>query len=157
MVIEFKQKSADHSYRSAYDDIVFQDTIFLPVNKTIELHLRSQDVIHSAYLPHFRVHMYCVPGVKTGFTFTPTITTAEMRAKLGNPNFNYLLYCNNICGSAHYNMQLPIVIVTEEDFTKWLNNKKTIGEQIAEKQTSASASALTEEVFTESYQQTAMH
>lgn len=156
LVMEFKQKSTDQPYQTAYDDIVFQDTIFLPVNKTIELHLRSQDVIHSAYLPHFRVHMYCVPGVKTGFTFTPTITTTEMQAKLGNPNFNYLLYCNNICGSAHYNMQLPIVIVTEEDFTKWLNNKKTVGEQIAEKQGSTPAAPSTEEVSADSTKQTAM-
>ncbi len=138
-VIEFKNKSAQSPYQTAYDDIVFQDTIYMPVNKTMELHLRSQDVIHSAYLPHFRVHMYCVPGVKTGFTFTPTITTAEMRTKLKNPNFNYLLYCNNICGSAHYNMQLPIVVVTEEDYTKWLKNKKTIKSQLASETPSAEA------------------
>jgi cytochrome c oxidase subunit 2 len=138
-VIEFKNKSAQSPYQTAYDDIVFQDTIYMPVNKTMELHLRSQDVIHSAYLPHFRVHMYCVPGVKTGFTFTPTITTSEMRTKLKNPNFNYLLYCNNICGSAHYNMQLPIVVVTEEDYTKWLKNKKTIKSQLASETPSAEA------------------
>jgi cytochrome c oxidase subunit 2 len=62
-----------------------------------------------------------------------------MRTKLKNPNFNYLLYCNNICGSAHYNMQLPIVVVTEEDYTKWLKNKKTIKSQLASETPSAEA------------------
>lgn len=157
-VLEFKQKAIDQSYQTAYDDIVFQDTIFLPVNKPIEVYFRSQDVIHSAYMPHFRVHMYCVPGLKTSFTFIPTITTSEIQAKLENPNFNYLLYCNNICGSAHYNMQLPIVIVPEEDFTKWLNNKKTIREQIAENHSSATTETpFTEEASAASVEQTAMN
>lgn len=156
-VLEFKQKSIDQPYQTAYDDIVFQDTIFLPVNKPIEVYFRSQDVIHSAYMPHFRVHMYCVPGLKTSFTFNPTITTSEIQAKLGNPNFNYLLYCNNICGSAHYNMQLPIVVVPEEDFIKWLNNKKTIRQQIAENHSSAATeTSSTEEFSAASIEQTAM-
>lgn len=157
-VLEFKKKSIDQPYKTAYDDIVFQDTIYLQVNKQIEVYFRSQDVIHSAYMPHFRVHMYCVPGLKTSFTFNPSITTSEIQAKLGNPDFNYLLYCNNICGSAHYNMQLPIVVVTEEDFTRWLNNKKTIREQIAENHSSAATeTSSTEEFSAASIEQTAMN
>ena len=44
--------------------------------------LRSQDIIHSAFLPHFRVQMNCVPGMTTQFAFTPTKTTEEMINKL---------------------------------------------------------------------------
>jgi cytochrome c oxidase subunit 2 len=43
------------------------------------LKFRSQDVIHSAFLPHFRVQMNCVPGITTQFGFTPTKTTEEMQ------------------------------------------------------------------------------
>ena len=41
--------------------------------------MRSQDVLHSAYMPHFRAQMNCVPGMITQFGFTPTVTTADMR------------------------------------------------------------------------------
>ena len=41
--------------------------------------MRSQDVLHSAYMPHFRAQMNCVPGMITQFAFTPTVTTADMR------------------------------------------------------------------------------
>jgi cytochrome c oxidase subunit 2 len=43
--------------------------------------MRSQDVLHSAYMPHFRAQMNCVPGMVTNFSFIPTISTAEMRDK----------------------------------------------------------------------------
>ena len=42
--------------------------------------MRSQDVLHSAYMPHFRAQMNCVPGMITQFSFTPTVTTADMRS-----------------------------------------------------------------------------
>lgn len=41
--------------------------------------MRSQDVLHSAYMPHFRAQMNCVPGMVTQFAFTPNKTTEEMR------------------------------------------------------------------------------
>ena len=41
--------------------------------------MRSQDVLHSAYMPHFRAQMNCVPGMITQFGFTPTVTTEDMR------------------------------------------------------------------------------
>lgn len=125
-VIEFKNQVKDKKFTTGYDDVVLQQEIHIPVNRTIDLQLRSQDVIHSAYFPHFRVHMYCVPGVRTKFTFIPTVTTAEMRNKLGKPTFDYLLYCNNICGAAHFNMQMKIVVDTPEDFDKWMKGQKTL-------------------------------
>jgi cytochrome c oxidase subunit 2 len=53
--------------------------IHLPVGRPVLFRFRSQDVIHSAYMPHFRAQMNCVPGMTTQFQFTPTVTTAEMR------------------------------------------------------------------------------
>lgn len=126
-VIEFKNKLKDTPYKAGYDDVVLQQEIHLPVNQNIMLMLRSQDVIHAAYLPHFRVQMYTVPGVQTKFQFMPIFTTAEMRAKLDNPKFDYILYCNNICGAAHFNMQMKIVIDTQEDYNKWIASQATFG------------------------------
>lgn len=122
--------------------------------------MRSQDVLHSAYMPHFRAQMNCVPGMVTQFAFTPTVTTAEMRAdekmveKVANINairakksiqlqaegkpaldpytFDYLLLCNKICGASHYNMQMKIVVDTPEDYKKWISEQKTLVEKVKE-------------------------
>jgi cytochrome c oxidase subunit 2 len=106
------------------DDIIVKGEILIPVNREVNFSMRSRDVIHSAYMPHFRAQMNCVPGMVTQFHFTPTITTAEMREKTGNPEFNYILLCNKICGAAHYNMQMDIIVVSEEEYNKWISEQK---------------------------------
>jgi len=109
---------------AAEDDVVVKE-LHLPVNKTVHLKFRSQDIIHSAYLPHFRVQMNCVPGMNTDFVFKPTITTEEMRVETGNEEFEYVLLCNKICGAAHYNMQLKVVVESEEEYNKWITEQTT--------------------------------
>lgn len=104
---------------NAQDDIIVKGEFHLPVGIPVQFTMRSQDVIHSAFMPNFRAQMNCVPGITTHFKFTPTITTAEMREITGNPEYEYLLMCNKICGAAHYNMQMTIVVESLEDFLKW--------------------------------------
>ena len=106
------------------DDIVVRE-VHLPVNKPVLLKFRSRDVIHSAFLPHFRVQMNCVPGLSTQFAFTPTKTTAEMKENEGE-DFEYVMLCNKICGSAHFNMQMKFVVESEEDYNKWISAQKTV-------------------------------
>lgn len=110
---------------AAEDDIVVRE-LRLPVNKTIHLNFRSQDVIHSAYMPHFRLQMNCVPGMNTDFVFKPIKTTAQMKEETGNADFEYVLLCNKICGGAHYNMQMKVIVETEEDYNKWLESQATV-------------------------------
>lgn len=117
-------QTAPDRLRAAEDDIVVKE-LHLPVNKTVHLKFRSQDIIHSAYLPHFRVQMNCVPGMNTDFVFKPTITTEEMKVETGNEAFEYVLLCNKICGAAHYNMQLKVIVESEEDYNKWLAEQTT--------------------------------
>ena len=114
----------DLNDEKAADDIVVRE-VHLPVNKPVLLKFRSRDVIHSAFLPHFRVQMNCVPGLSTQFAFTPTKTTAEMKENEGE-DFEYVLLCNKICGSAHFNMQMKFVVESEEDYNKWINSQKTV-------------------------------
>ncbi len=124
------------------DDIVVKNEFHIPIGKEIEFKLNAREVIHSAFMPHFRAQMNCVPGMTTMLHFTPTITTEEMRkkpyvielmkginevrAKRGEKpeEFNYVLMCNKICGNSHYNMQMNIVVESEEDYNKWLASKK---------------------------------
>ena len=114
----------DINDENASDDIVVRE-VHLPVNKPVLLKFRSRDVIHSAFLPHFRVQMNCVPGLSTQFAFTPTKTTQEMKEAEGE-DFEYVLLCNKICGSAHFNMQMKFIVESEEDYNKWLSSQKTI-------------------------------
>ncbi len=138
----------DTEDKTSADDIIVKE-LHLPVNRPVLFKFRAQDVIHSAYFPHFRVQMNCVPGMVTSFQFTPTVTTAEMaqekdvianiteinelRKEAGEVDmysFDYVLLCNKICGAAHYNMQMKIVVESEEDYNKWLKEQKTIAQSL---------------------------
>ncbi|WP_179316339.1 cytochrome c oxidase subunit II [Winogradskyella undariae] len=140
----------DEEDPNAQDDIIVSE-LHLPVGKPVVFKMRSQDVLHSAYMPHFRAQMNCVPGMVTQFGFTPSVTTADMRErpemidKVKNINelrneraaqieesgqeliyeFDYLLLCNKICGTSHYNMQMKIIVETQEEFDAWLKEQTT--------------------------------
>jgi cytochrome c oxidase subunit 2 len=146
---------------NAADDIPASE-LHLPKGKRIIFKFRSQDVLHSAYMPHFRAQMNVVPGMVTEFSFIPTVTTAEMREdkkimdKVAHINelrsqksaelaatggtalepytFDYLLLCNKICGPSHYNMQMKIVVDEKADFDKWIAGQKTLGTAVKESQ-----------------------
>ncbi|MEM8998822.1 MAG: cytochrome c oxidase subunit II [Bacteroidota bacterium] len=144
----------DESDPNAADDIIVKE-LHLPVGRKVNFKMRSQDVLHSAYMPHFRAQMNCVPGMITQFSFTPTITTEEIRlnpdvvdkvkrtnairaewAAEGRPDsepweFDYVLLCNKICGKSHYNMQMKIIVETEEEYHKWLAEQVTFAETVA--------------------------
>jgi len=114
----------DSTDKNAWDDKYVKAEFLIPVNKAVQFYFRSQDVIHSAYMPHFRAQMNCVPGMVTRFNFVPTKTTEEMRKITGNPEFHYQLLCNKICGAAHYNMGMDIIVVSEEEYESWLKEQK---------------------------------
>jgi len=112
------------TWESGNDDRLVKGEMHIPVNKEIEFIFRSQDVIHSAFMPHFRSQMNSVPGVATRMKMTPTVTTAEMRKITGNDSFNYILLCNKVCGAAHFNMQMKIVVESEADYNAWVTKQK---------------------------------
>lgn len=115
----------DLADRKNYDDLKVAE-IVLPVGKSVRFTLGSQDVLHSFYMPHFRVQMNCVPGMATYFQFTPKITTAEMRVKTNDPKFGYQLYCAKICGGSHYNMKFAVRVVSVKEYSTWLKEQKPI-------------------------------
>jgi cytochrome c oxidase subunit 2 len=151
------QLGVDVSDPNAQDDKVVNE-LHLPIGKKVLFKMRSQDVLHSAYMPHFRAQMNCVPGMITQFAYTPNITTKDMRlnedviAKVTHINeirtaknieliakgeevlemydFEFLLLCNKICGSNHFNMQMNIVVETEEEFNAWIAEQATIAETL---------------------------
>lgn len=147
MLDEYKESPA--KYDAGKDDIVINgNKILLPKGKNINFQFRSKDVIHSAYFPHFRAQMNCVPGMKTYFTFVPKVTSTEFNQMAveegrvwvkvtedenGNEiareevkgSSGFILLCNKICGASHYNMKIFIDVVEEEEFKEWLAQQKT--------------------------------
>lgn len=111
------------SWEAGKDDKIVKGEFHVPVGREIEFVFRSRDVIHSAYMPHFRTQMNCVPGVPTRFKMTPTITTDSMRLITGNEEFDYVLLCNKVCGAAHFNMQMKVVVETQEQYESWLEQQ----------------------------------
>ena len=108
------------AWEAGMDDRIVKGEFHLPVGKEVEFVFRSRDVIHSAYMPQFRAQMNTVPGVPTRFKMTPTITTDSMRTVLNDPEFDYVLLCNKVCGAAHFNMQMKVIVETEEQYAAWL-------------------------------------
>ena len=109
---------------NAADDIITRE-VHLVVDQPVLLKLRSQDVIHSAFLPHFRVQMNCVPGMSTQFGFIPTQTTEEMKEQEGK-DFEFVLLCNKICGAAHYNMKMKFIVESQEEYDAWIASQKNL-------------------------------
>jgi cytochrome c oxidase subunit 2 len=64
-----------------------------------------------------------------------------MREKTQNEEFDYILLCNKICGAAHYNMQMNIKVVEEEEFNKWMQEQETFAESIAPAEQNGTANA----------------
>jgi cytochrome c oxidase subunit II len=108
----------DLSDKNSFDDFKSLE-LHLPKGKEVLLKIRAKDVLHSVFLPHFRVKMDAVPGMPTQFKFTPTMSTEEMRDKIGNQNFNYELACTEICGRGHFSMKMTVFVHEQEDYEKW--------------------------------------
>lgn len=97
----------DTSDPSAKDDVV-SGTMYLPVNREVDLTLRAVDVIHSFFVPAFRFKQDAVPGLAIHMHFTPT--------EIGD----YEMTCAELCGLGHYKMHAMVHVVSQDDFDKWL-------------------------------------
>ena len=91
------------------DDYQSENLLTLPVNRPVNVILRSQDVIHAFYVPEFRMYQDIVPGSTISWVwFTPE--------KVGH----YALACNQLCGAGHYNMQAGIDVLSQEDYAAFV-------------------------------------
>jgi cytochrome c oxidase subunit 2 len=110
----------DRSDPAAKDDVTTVNQLYLPVNRQIIVRLRSKDVIHSFGVPEFRVKQDAIPGLTIPIWFIPTITTADMRTQLGNPEFQYEIACAQLCGLGHARMRGFVTVQSAEEFQKWM-------------------------------------
>lgn len=131
--------------KNSRDDFMADELILIKGKPTYMI-LGAQDVLHSFFLPHFRVKMDCVPGMPTRFMFTPKYTTAEYKEILkknkywqqidpetGNPkwqDFTFELACAELCGKSHFAMRREVKVITQEEYDAWIKDQKSYYETV---------------------------
>jgi cytochrome c oxidase subunit 2 len=114
----------DRADPDAKDDVTTLNQLYLPANKPIIVKLRSKDVIHSFNVPEFRVKQDAIPGLTIPIWFIPNVTTAEMRTRTGNAQFEYEIACAQLCGLGHYRMRGFVTVLAPEEFQKWMDDEQ---------------------------------
>jgi len=99
--------------------VVASDELHLPVGKQILLQMTSTDVIHSFWVPEFRVKQDLVPGRITELRITPTLEG------------DYKVRCAELCGTSHAYMEKPVVISSQGDFDAWMTEQIAIAKEAA--------------------------
>ncbi len=113
----------DRSDPAAKDDVTTVNQLNLPVGRPAIVHLSSKDVIHSFNVPEFRVKQDAVPGITIPVWRVPTVTTAQMRQKLGKPEFVYEIACAQLCGLGHATMRGFVTVQEPAEFQKWMDEQ----------------------------------
>jgi cytochrome c oxidase subunit II len=103
--VQAQQYSWSFTYPTAHNATT--PVLFLPVNRSIELHMRSLDVVHAFFVPEFRENMDIVPGMVTDLHITPD--------RIGR----YTLQCNELCGAGHTLMNTYVVVESARTFAHW--------------------------------------
>jgi cytochrome c oxidase subunit II len=98
---------------------VTSDELHLLVGKQVLLQMNSTDVIHSFWVPEFRVKQDVVPGRITQLRITPTL--------LGN----YKVRCAELCGTSHAYMEKPVIVSSQADFDTWMSDQLEKAKQLA--------------------------
>ena len=87
------------------------------------VHLSSKDVIHSFNVIEFRVKQDAVPGIVIPVWWVPTITTDDMRKRLGKPDFVYEIACAQLCGLGHYRMRGFVTVQQPDEFKSGMDEQ----------------------------------
>ena len=125
-------------------DDIHASEIVLPVGKKVRVRITAMDVLHSFFLPHFRVKMDAVPGMPTYFVFTPKTTTEDYRLQLKEypeyqvptdpkdpkseplwKTFEYELACAELCGKGHFSMKKLVRVVSEDEYQDWISKQQS--------------------------------
>jgi cytochrome c oxidase subunit 2 len=99
------------SYRDASGKRITTDDLVLPVDRQVEFKIRAADVLHSFWIPAFRMKMDAVPGQETNWVATPT------------REGTYDVVCAELCGIGHATMRQEVTVVSPERFNAWLEGK----------------------------------
>jgi len=90
------------------DDFTIRNEMHIPVGRPVQVHLAAEDVIHSFFVPAFRIKQDAVPGMHIRIWFAATETGA------------FELGCAELCGLGHYRMRAMVTVHEERDFQQWM-------------------------------------
>ncbi len=107
------------------DDVTTVNQLHLPAGRPVIVRLRSKDVIHSFMLNEFRVKQDAIPGLSIPLWFIPTLTTAGVREKTGDPKYDYEIACAQLCGIGHSKMRGFVTVHPAAEFDAWLKQEST--------------------------------
>jgi len=102
----------DRSDPAGKDDVIALNEITVPFGRAVRIRLHSKDVIHSFFLPNFRVKQDAVPGMTPEVVFFPTRTG------------QFELACAELCGLAHYRMRGFFNVVSQQEYEEWLRKQQ---------------------------------
>jgi cytochrome c oxidase subunit II len=114
LITQMNPLGIDFDDPAAADDVVVLNELQLPVDHPVLLRIGSKDVIHSVFLPNFRVKMDAVPGMTTSFQFTP------------NKEGEFDLVCTELCGLGHYRMRGYVVVRPMDEIFTWLEEQRSM-------------------------------
>ncbi|MFO7826453.1 MAG: cytochrome c oxidase subunit II [Cyclobacterium sp.] len=112
-------RGIDFTDKNSFDDFPSQNVV-IPKGEPVLFKIRARDVLHSVFAPHMRLKMDAVPGMPTRFWFVPNKTTEEMRAELGDEEFEYEIACTEVCGNGHFSMRKVIRVVEPDEYRAWV-------------------------------------
>jgi len=98
---------------------IISKELHLPVNQQVVLKMESADVIHSFWVPEFRVKQDVVPGRVTEYRITPTL--------IGN----YKVRCSELCGVSHAYMESPVIVDSQVTYNAWISEQSAIASEAA--------------------------
>lgn len=110
-----KVKAQQFAWTFEYPEYgIFSNELHLPVNQQVVLKMEATDVIHSFWVPEFRVKQDVVPGRVTEYRITPTLVG------------NYKVRCAELCGASHYAMESAVIVVSQADYVAWIAEQQAI-------------------------------
>ena len=110
--LQVKVFAQQFAWRFEYPGNVKSDQLVMPLDRPVEFHMQSADVIHSLWIPQMGQKQDVVPGVETEIVITPTRTGT------------FTLVCTELCGLGHATMRAPVRVIEQAAFTKWLADQK---------------------------------
>ena len=102
---------------AAGDDFTTNELV-IPANRPVHIYLNARDVIHSFYVPQFRLYQDAVPGRTITWVWFEVMAPGNLE-----------LACSQLCGIGHYNMKAPIRVLPQEEFDVWYAEKSAAAKQ----------------------------
>jgi len=110
-----KVKARQFAWTFEYPDTGIVSTeLHLPYNRQVVLEMESEDVIHSFWVPEFRVKQDVVPGRVTEYRITPSLVGS------------YKVRCAELCGTSHSYMEAPVIVDEVADYDAWISEQKAL-------------------------------